>query len=107
MDIKKLSDMLGLTVEEFMEIVKLFIKTAGNDIEKIRTAVAAGDFSSAGGAAHSLKGAAGNLGFKELSEQAKAVEVNAKENDREEIERNLPALTGQLEAITARIDAED
>ncbi len=104
MDIKKLSDIHGLTVEEFSEIVGIFIGTAKKDIEKMRLATDTGDAESAGEAAHSLKGAAGNLGFMDLSEMARLAEINAENNEMEEIRRKLSRLTDQVEYIAALFD---
>lgn len=105
MNIKKLADIHGLTIEEFSEIVKIFMNTAKEDIEKIRSAAGTGDTLSAGQAAHSLKGAAGNLGFKQLSEMAQAAEMNAKNDDLEKIASSLPSLSEQLEDIAAQFEA--
>ena len=103
MDIKELSDIHGLTVEEFSGILKVFIDTAKTDIGKIRAAVDRGDALSASEAAHSLKGAAGNLGFKELSDLAQAAEINAEKDELEKITSTLPFLTGQLEYIITQL----
>lgn len=105
MDIKKLSDIHGLTVEEFSEIVNIFIDTGKRDIERLQNAVGAGDAPAAEAAAHSLKGAAGNLGFMALSEMAKTAEFDAKKKELEKIKDNLPFLTDQLEYIAAQFKA--
>ena len=104
MDIKKLSDIHGLTVEEFSEIVGVFIITAKKDIEKIRIATDAGDADAAGEAAHSLKGAAGNLGFTEISETARTAEVDASGEELEKVKNSLPLLIEQLGDIETRFD---
>jgi len=105
MDIKKLSDIHGLTVEEFSEIVEIFIDTARIDIERLRVATGSGDAVSAGEAAHSLKGAAGNLGFMELSEMARTAEIHAENNELEKIESNLSLMDDQLENIIVQFGA--
>ena len=105
MDIKKLSDIHGLTVEEFSEIVDVFIITAKKDIEKMRVAADTGDAVLAGEAAHSLKGAAGNLGFTEMSEMAKLAEMDAENNELGKIKNSLPFLADQLEYIATQFNA--
>ena len=103
MDIKKLSDVHGLTVEEFSGILKVFVETAGIDIEKIRAAVGRGDALAARDAAHSLKGAAGNLGFMEMSDLARTAEMNAGRNELGKILPDLPALIEHLEEIKTQL----
>ena len=105
MNIKKLSDIHGLTVEEFSGILDVFIDTAKIDIEKIGAAVQSEDGFSAGKAAHSLKGAAGNLGFTKLSEMARAVEIDAENNHLAKIKSALPLLAEELENITTQLKA--
>ena len=105
MNIKRLSEIHGLTVEEFSGILDVFIDTAKIDIDKIRAAVKAEDGFSAGKAAHSLKGAAGNLGFTKLSEMARAVEIDAENNQLEKIKSALPLLADELEYITNQLKA--
>jgi HPt (histidine-containing phosphotransfer) domain-containing protein len=104
MNIKELSDVHGLTVEEFTGILKVFVETARVDIGKIQAAVERGDAHAAGEAAHSLKGAAGNLGFKALSELARAAEINAGNDDLGKITPTLPVLTGQVEEINSQLN---
>ena len=104
MDIKQISASYGLTVEEFRGILEVFVPTAQADIGKIGAARQKGD-AGAEEAAHSLKGAAGNLGFMEMSETARRVEINARNNDMAAIERALPVLAEQLEVIIAQISA--
>jgi HPt (histidine-containing phosphotransfer) domain-containing protein len=105
MDIKKISASYGLTVEEFRGILEVFVPTAQADIGKIGAARQKGDAGAAEEAAHSLKGAAGNLGFVEMSETARRVEIDARNNDLAAIERALPLLAEQLEVIIAQISA--
>ncbi len=81
MDLKELGENLGLELDEFVEIVELFVTTADSDIEKIRDAIKENDSFKAQEAAHSLKGSAGNLGFMEISNIAMEAEKKAREQD--------------------------
>ncbi len=105
MNLKKLSEIHGLTVEEFAGILEVFVDTAKEDIEKIQTAVEEQDLLSAERAAHSLKGASGNLGFEKMFEMARAVEVNAEKGEFEQIKSALPRLTRELEEIITQLSA--
>lgn len=78
MDFKSLGDNLGLEEDEFLEIVELFIDTANKDFEKINNAVKDTDSKLLAESSHSLKGAAGNLGFKDISKNAEYIEKVAR-----------------------------
>lgn len=99
MDLKELGENLGLELDEFVEIVKLFVSTADSDIEKIKNAVYKQDAQSASEAAHSLKGSAGNLGFKDMSDIALNAEKNASENNLKGFEDVTKILTEKLNEV--------
>ena len=77
MDIRQLAENLGLEEEEYLELIGLFIETGVSDLNKLQAAIKEGSAEKAGNAAHSLKGAAMNLGLTELSEIAKEIEEKA------------------------------
>jgi FOG: HPt domain len=81
MNFKKLAEDLGLEEEEYMELIELFIDVGMSDLDRLHSAIEEGDSEKAAKAAHSLKGAAGNLGLMELSKTAKEIEEEAG-NDR-------------------------
>lgn len=103
MDLKALSESLGLEEDEFKEIVEIFVSTADSDIEKLLNAHANNDCEAASEAAHSLKGSAGNLGFTELSDISATLETNARNNDINDLEAALPVLTEKLNEIKKSI----
>jgi two-component system sensor histidine kinase/response regulator len=79
------------------ELAELFITDARKNIETLRRAAASGDAETARGAAHSLKGSAGNFGAHELSQMCGIVEQGAAKGE-------LSAVSGQLEGIQAEFD---
>ncbi|MDL1963116.1 MAG: Hpt domain-containing protein [Deltaproteobacteria bacterium] len=81
MNFKELAENLGLEEDEFQEIVELFLETSDADLHKLRSAIDREDTQQAIEAAHSIKGASGNLGFMAISEKAKNVEIKAREKD--------------------------
>ena len=81
MDIRQLAENLGLEEEEYLELIGLFIETGVSDLNKLQSAIEEGSEEKAVNAAHSIKGAAMNLGLTELSEIAKEIEEKAR-NDR-------------------------
>jgi HPt (histidine-containing phosphotransfer) domain-containing protein len=78
MDFNDLALRLGIDEEEFKELVELFIATSFSDIEKIKNGVLDHNPSDAAAASHSIKGAAGNLGFDEIFSLAGDMEMQAR-----------------------------
>ena len=99
MNFEKLAGEIGFEKEDYLELIELFINTTTSDIDKLKTAINNGDFNAAENAAHSIKGAASNLGLTEISNEAKKIEYAAKESP-----GTITALSaGELEAILNRI----
>ena len=102
MNFKQFAETLGLDEEEFMELAELFLDTCASDLDKMTAAVIDVNPEEVSKAAHSIKGAAGNLGFKELSDIAKEIEHNAQEGNLNGTPENVEALKqklGELERI--------
>ena len=99
MNFKELAENTGLEEDEFLEMVELFLETCTSDIENLENAIYAGDIQQAVEAAHSVKGAAGNLGFKEVYEEAKGIEIKARQNTLEGSEEGVKSMKGKLALI--------
>ncbi len=99
MNFKELAENLGMTEEDYLEIVELFVETGISDLDKLNSAVKKGDKEGAANAAHSLKGAAGNLGFTDLYEAAKMVEQKARSDSLNEIAEDAKLLKEKLDVI--------
>ena len=104
MDLSVLGSNLGLEQEEFIELVVLFLATAKNDLHNLNEAYRKKDAEKLTESAHSLKGAAGNLGFKELSKISNIAEQKASENDLELFEELIESMGKQLFEIEACLD---
>ena len=78
MNVKELAENLGLEEDEFLELVELFVGTSASNLTDLAKALEAGDPEEVVKASHSLKGAAGNLGFQEIYERAKFMKGRAK-----------------------------
>jgi len=74
MDMKEQAENLGLTEEEYRDMIALFFESGGSDLRKLETAVAAGDAAQAHAASHSLKGSAGSLALTKIYEQACSID---------------------------------
>lgn len=81
-----LAENLGLTVEEFSELLEIYRQTTNSDLDELRAAFKAGDAGKIHEKAHSIKGSSGNLGFKELYELAREIDDNARTNSLDGLE---------------------
>ena len=97
MNFKELAENLGLEENEFKEIVELFLETCADDLHKLRSAIDQKDTQQVVEAAHSIKGASGNLGFTAISEIVKEVEMKARE-------KNLYGANKAVENIKKEVD---
>jgi HPt (histidine-containing phosphotransfer) domain-containing protein len=79
MNIKELSESLGLEEEEYLEMLDLFLVSGGSDLERIETALKDGDALRTHEAAHSLKGSAGSLCIDPIFELAKAIDDKSRQ----------------------------
>lgn len=98
MDYKDLASQLGVDEEDFVELVELFVETSLGDIEKIKAGLAQNSPPDAAAAAHSIKGAAGNLGFNDIFTLAKDMEMQAKEGSLDNFETFINELEAKVNA---------
>ena len=80
MNLKDLGNHLEMEEEEFLELIELFLDTSFSDLSHLQSAVENGEGLNAVKAAHSIKGAAANLGMAEIYELAKKIETEAQGN---------------------------
>lgn len=103
MDFAELAKKLGLEEGEYTELVELFIDTGLSDLEKLKSAIDAGDTEQAARAAHSFKGAAGNLGFMDLHDVAKEIVEKARNNSLEGASESITLLRKKMEDVSKLI----
>lgn len=101
MNFQELADNLGLEVDEYRELIELFIDTGAADFQKIQDGMASSDSEQVMRSAHTIKGAAGNLGLIDVSETAKIIEENATNNQLDSLGNTIDTLKTQFEAIEA------
>ena len=99
MDFKHLASKIGLDEEEFMELVELFITTTLSDLDKIKKGVGENHPKDAAAASHSIKGAAGNMGFDDMFVLAKKMESQATEGNLENFDAYILDLETQVRAL--------
>jgi HPt (histidine-containing phosphotransfer) domain-containing protein len=101
MDFKELGSRLGIDEEDFMELVELFVTTSLGDIEKIKKGLEDDNPADAAAASHSIKGAAGNLGFDDISELASKMETQAKSGSLDNFDSYITDIQAQVEALAS------
>ncbi len=79
MNVKEASQNLGLEEDEYIELVELFVETSALDLINLLSAINAKNIDKVARIAHSLKGAAANLGLEEFLELAKIIEETARD----------------------------
>ena len=104
MNLKALAEELELEADEYLELISLFVESSINDMETIENALANGESEKAANSAHSIKGAAGNLGFPQLYETAKNIEMAARDGRLEDISEDLVILKEELTSIETLIE---
>ena len=89
MDFEVLAENLGLGKDEYMELIELFTETSMSDLEKLEAAIRYRNTNDAAEAAHSMKGAAGNLGIMDFYESAAKIEKEARKGRLEGLSREI------------------
>ncbi len=79
MDFKDLASNLGFDEEDFNELLHVFLMTSFSDIEKISIGLKEESREKIAQAAHSIKGAASNLGLDDIALTSKDMEMTAKD----------------------------
>ncbi len=101
MNFQELAENLGLEVDEYRELIELFVDTGSADFQKIQAGMAGSDADQVMRSAHTIKGAAGNLGLMDVSDTAKIIEENATNNQLDGLDEAIDTLKAQFEAIEA------
>ena len=92
-----MSRKLGLEEDEYLELVELFFETSKADLKNLRSAINKKDMEMIAEIAHSLKGAAMNLGLDEFIELAKTIEKTARDGELEETAMTVETFQEKLD----------
>ncbi len=101
MDCKAMAESLGLDDDEFSEVLSLFIEVSASDLEELESGLKEEDANRVSEAAHSIKGAAMNLGLTEISEIAQGVEMRARKDNLQGALEASRVIRGKLDEIQA------
>jgi len=107
-DTAKALQRAGGNRKRYESLLALFANSQSNEVSKIRSALAANDSETAQRLAHSLKGAAANLGATRLAESAAKVEsrMRLKQSASTELEVLAQTLDTTIAAIRSSLPAE-
>jgi len=101
MNLHELSETLGLDEADVMDLVDLFLDTCEDDIVKVEKGIELGDHQMVADAAHSIKGASGNMRFDAIYTLAKHIEDNARAHELGQTPERLAGIRKELEQITS------
>ncbi len=104
MDLTQLAENLGFELDEFIEVAELFVETSLEDLAMLRRAIAGGDADQVSKAAHSIKGAAGNLGFMDIYETAQRIDQRARKQVLDGAEEGVASIAAKLEQVQRAIE---
>lgn len=105
MNFRKSLERLGLDEDEYLELIELFVETSRSDINKLRSAINGGDTKKASEIAHSLKGAAVNLGLEAFLELAGKIEETVRDGKLETTAKTASVFQEKLNHITDFINS--
>ena len=104
MDFKALARVVGLDEEEYLDYIKLFIQVSKSDLDILLRAVKEGRAETAAAAAHSIRGASGNLRLADLHETAKQIEEKGRQGILEGVTEPAYLLTEELKRLEEAVD---
>ncbi len=105
MNLKELGENIGLDEDEYRELIELFLETGRADYDQLKKALDAGDATQVSRSAHTLSGAAGNLGLMPVHEAAKRIELAAIDNRMDAISLDVVTLNDHFSQIAREIQA--
>ena len=84
---------------DYADIVRVFIRNRHVDVEASRTALQAGDFNSIRVRGHNMAGTGGALGFTDITDIGRALELAARSLDAAGVEACVGRLADYLDRI--------
>ena len=103
MDFRSIVSFLGVDENEAEELGLLLANTLASDLAKIRQSLKDDDLDAVAFVAHSIKGAAGNLGFERPAQLASTLETSAREEVTDGIDDLISELQVFLDALNSSL----
>lgn len=101
--LRELREIMG---PEFVSLVQVFLEDAPLALERIRSLAAGPDLTAIAAPAHTLKSTSANLGALNLSAQAKAMELEARQHTLRAAPARAAALAAEYERVAAALHRE-
>ena len=95
--LQRVADLHGLDPEDIDEIAELCLEDAENNIAVLKNAQQGQNLADAIRAAHSIKGASANIHLNELSNAARDIETNLREDNFVDLQNSLSVLEQKYE----------
>lgn len=105
MNFKELGGKIGLDEDEYRELVELLLDSGRADSDRLKTAFDTGDARQVARCAHTISGAAGNMGIMNVHEVAKRIELAAVEDQLDSVSGEVDTLNGLFDEIAGFVHA--
>jgi len=89
----------AVVAKDLEDLIPVFLKNRGKEVESLRTAVGAGDYDQLKQLGHRMKGVGNSYGFAPISEFGKTIEDGAKAADAAAIEKCIVAYADYLARV--------
>jgi HPt (histidine-containing phosphotransfer) domain-containing protein len=89
----------AVVAKDLEDLIPVFLKNRGKEVESLRTAVGAGDYDQLKQLGHRMKGVGNSYGFAPISEFGKTIEDGAKAADTAAIEQCIVAYADYLARV--------
>ncbi len=99
MNLDDMASAIGFDKSDFIELAEMLLETSRNDLEKFVAALNEGELKKAAMSAHSIKGAAANLGFTAMATAAATLETSSKSNDISPIASHITLIEDEMKKI--------
>lgn len=104
MDFKAMAKSLDIDEKDFFELVQLLVDTSHSDLKNLEQGLTMASNHKVIQAAHSIKGAAGNLGFTDISTMAAKIETLADQGKLDQIKAEAAIIQKALDSIKLTMD---
>ena len=108
MNLKNTAEEIGISVDAYKRLCRLFIDNTDKDIVKLKTAFDQSRLQEAADIAHHIKGAASNMDFYEMADTAKSLQLKILEHpsDNYELIEHYEKLAAMYQDIKVEIEAQ-
>lgn len=103
MNLKELGKKIGLKEEEYRDLLEIFLYSGSADIDRMQRAFQSDNVRQVARSAHTLNGAAGNLGIQSIHEVARRIEIEANHNRLDTVSDEIVSLKKLFDDIAERI----